>query len=224
MSDRIRVLLVDDHRMFGEALTRLLEIDHDVEMLGALQRAEDALEVCREQKPDVVLMDLDLPGKDGIEATKLLKQISPQTKVVIITALQQPEVVARAIEAGACGYVLKTRAPDELMTVIRRAASGEIVMSPSDILSVLSNIQRARFARSEVSTAISQLTSREVEILHVLATGKSTAGEVGRELFISPLTVQSHVKSILSKLGVHSKLEAVTFALRHGVIQIPESA
>jgi NarL family two-component system response regulator LiaR len=224
VTDRIRVLLVDDHRMFGEALTRLLEVDHGVQMLGALQRAEDALEFCREQKPDVVLMDLDLPGKDGIEATKLLKQISPDTKVVIITALQQPEVVARAIEAGACGYVLKTRAPDELVSVIRRAASGEIVMSPSDILTVLSNIQRARFARSEVSAAINQLTSREVEILHVLATGKSTAGEVGRELFISPLTVQSHVKSILSKLGVHSKLEAVTFALRHGVIQIPESA
>jgi NarL family two-component system response regulator LiaR len=224
MTDRIRVLLVDDHRMFGEALTRLLEVDHGVQMLGALQRAEDALEFCREHKPDVVLMDLDLPGKDGIEATKLLKKVSPETKVVIITALQQPEVVARAIEAGACGYVLKTRAPDELVSVIRRAASGEIVMSPSDILSVLANIQRARFARSEVSTAIQQLTSREVEILHVLATGKSTAGEVARELFISPLTVQSHVKSILSKLGVHSKLEAVTFALRHGVIQIPQSA
>jgi two-component system, NarL family, response regulator LiaR len=224
VSDRIRVLLVDDHRMFGEALTRLLELDHDVDMLGALQRAEDALEFCREHKPDVVLMDLDLPGKDGIEATRLLKDISPETKVVIITALQQPEVVARAIEAGACGYVLKTRAPDELVSVIRRAASGEIVMSPADILSVLSNIQRARFARSEVSTAINQLTSREIEILHVLATGKSTAGEVARELFISPLTVQSHIKSILSKLGVHSKLEAVTFALRHGVIQIPQSA
>ena len=224
MSERIRVLLVDDHRMFGEALTRLLEVDHGVEMLGALQRAEDALEICREQKPDVVLMDLDLPGKDGIEATKLLKEISPETKVVIITALQQPEIVARAIEAGACGYVLKTRAPDELVSVIRRAAAGEIVMSPSDILSVLSNIQRARYARTEVSVAIGQLTSREIEILHVLATGKSTASEVARALFISPLTVQSHVKSILSKLGVHSKLEAVTFALRHGVIQIPQSA
>jgi DNA-binding NarL/FixJ family response regulator len=127
------------------------------------------------------------------------------------------------MEAGASGYVPKTRAADELFDVVRRASEGEIVIPSEEIVSVLSHIESTRRQDSEVSVVKARLTSREVEIIEELSEGKSTA-EIASGLFISPLTVQSHVKSILSKLGVHSKLEAVTFALRHGLIRISRSA
>ncbi len=222
MSERIRVLIVDDHRMFGEALTMLLRAEHSIEMVAALERAEEALDLCRRDPPDVVLMDLDLPGTDGIEATRLLKQFAPQVQVVALTALQRPEVIARAAEVGACGYVLKTRAPAELVNVIRQAAAGEIVMSPPDLPAVLSKISPEP-NRVQIGYPFERLTSREVEILDRIAAGASTA-EIAQSLYISRFTVQSHVKSILSKLGVHSKLEAVTFGLKHGIIEISASA
>ena len=222
MTAPIRVLVVDDHRMFAEALEMLLAGEENVEIAGAVGTGEEALEVVSRVDLGVVLMDIDLPGIDGIEATRRIRELSPSTQVVIITAYQEPAVMARAIEAGACGFVPKTQTADQLVGVIRGAAAGEMVLPSGDIRAVLVKLQAAQRARNDAGWLIDQLTSREVQILEAIAQGSSTR-EMAESMFISQLTVQTHVKNILAKLEVHSKLQAVTFALRHGVIRIPGS-
>ncbi|HYT79698.1 MAG TPA: response regulator transcription factor [Actinomycetota bacterium] len=219
MTDPIRVLIIDDHRMFADALQLLLGGEDDIDMAAAASTAEEALEVAGTVLPDVVLMDIDLPGIDGIEATRILRQRQPQARVVIITAFQQPDVIASAIDAGASGYVPKTHAADELVGVIRRAAAGEMVLPSKDIGAILGRLQKVREIRTDEGQLVARLTPRELEVLQLLADGKSTA-EIAQSLFISPRTVRSHVKSVLAKLGAHSKLEAVTMALRYGVIRV----
>jgi DNA-binding NarL/FixJ family response regulator len=221
MAEKIEVLLIDDHRMFSDALELLLKGEESLSMIGAAENAEDALEMCEQRCPDVVLMDIDLPGMDGIQATRRVKQICPEAQVVIITALQQPDLISRAIEAGACGYVPKTHAADQLVGVIKRAAEGDMILPTGEIGAILERLRQSRRARSEAEQILGRLSSREIQILQALSEAKSTS-EVAASLFISPLTVQSHVKSILGKLGVRSKLEAVMLALRHGVIGPPQ--
>ncbi len=216
VSEPIRVLVVDDHELFSDALSLLLGRQPELELAGAVSDAEEALERARELQPDVVLMDLDLPGMDGVEATRRMREVAPKAKVVIVTALSSPTLIAGALAAGACGYVPKTRAVDDLFDVVRRAAAGEIVMPASDLPLVLEQLRGGETPRPVAELALGRLTARETEILRALAAGEST-GSIATMLGISPLTVQSHVKSILAKLGVHSKIEAVTLAWRHGI-------
>lgn len=210
----IGVLVVDDHEVFSEALTLLLEQQPDVRLLGAAREATQALAMCREEAPDVVLMDIDMPGIDGVEATRLVREICPRARIVIVSGLEDPSMVANALAAGACGYVPKTRAVDELMDVVQRAAAGELVMPEADLAPVLAELQAGRSAPSG-RVALRRLTPRETEILRALAAGDAIQ-DIADALGISALTVQSHVKNILAKLGVHSRLEAVTLAWRNG--------
>lgn len=219
MLDAIQVLVVDDHLMFAEAIQLLLAKAEGIRIVGTVGTGEEAVDLASTTCPDVVLMDLDLPGIDGIEATRQLRSVCPETHVVVVTAFQQGLVMARAVEAGAVGFVPKTRATDDLIDVIRRAAAGEMVLPSGNVAEVLTSLQRAAASRSDAARLLGQLTSRELDILQMIAQGLSTA-DIAKDLFISPFTVQSHVKNILSKLGVHSKLEAVTFALRHGVVRV----
>jgi DNA-binding NarL/FixJ family response regulator len=200
--------------MFSEALALLLRRQPDVRLVGSARDADEAFRLV-DHDTDVVLMDIDLPGVDGVHATRRIREISPNAKVVILTALLDPEVIADALAAGACGYVPKTRAVDDLMDVIRRAAAGELVMPERDLAPVLEQLRNAQ-ARPQGELLLRRLTPRETEILRALAAGRTTT-QVAEELSISALTVQSHVKSILAKLGVHSKIEAVTLAWRHGL-------
>jgi len=208
-----RVLVVDDHEVFSEALELLLGRQPDLQLVGSARDADEAMALLFHE-PDVVLMDLDMPGVNGIEATRRIREVVPAAKVVLLTGIQRPDVIADALAAGACGYVPKTRAVDELMDVVRRAAAGEIVMPEGDLAAVLERLRGARADTGEA--ALERLTPRETEILSALAAG-STANEIAVSLGISALTVQSHMKSILAKLGVHSKIEAVTLAWRHGL-------
>ena len=210
-----RVLVVDDHEVFSEALELLLGRQPDLRLVGSARDADEAMAMLGNE-PDVVLMDLDLPGIDGIEATRRIREAAPDAKVVLLTGIQRPEVIADAMAAGACGYVPKTRAVDDLMDVIRRAAAGEIVMPERDLAAVFERLQVARADSGQA--ALERLTPRETEILSALASGH-TASEIAASLGISALTVQSHMKSILAKLGVHSKIEAVTLAWRHGLAE-----
>jgi DNA-binding NarL/FixJ family response regulator len=213
-----RVLVVDDHEVFSDAVAMLLARQPDVLLIGSARDADEAIrlvDVGPDDQPDVVLMDLDLPGGNGIRATRRIRELSPDSKVVVLTALQDPEVIADALAAGACGYVPKTRAVDELMDVVRRAAAGELVMPEQDLAPVLEQL-RSSHARPEGDLVLRRLTPRETEILRYLAAGETTT-QVAGHLGISALTVQSHVKSILAKLGVHSKIEAVTLAWRFGL-------
>src|SRR5262245_5386453 len=214
-SAQIRVLVVDDHAGFSQARELLLGRQPDLRLVGSARTADEAMEMLAEL-PDVVLMDLDLPEIDGIEATRRIRAITSDAKVVLLTGVQSPEVIADALAAGACGYVPKTRAVDDLMDVIRRAAAGEIVMPERDLAAVFERLELARADSGQA--ALERLTPRETEILSALASGH-TANEIAGSLGISSLTVQSHMKSILAKLGVHSKIEAVTLAWRHGLTE-----
>jgi NarL family two-component system response regulator LiaR len=213
-----RVLVVDDHEVFSDAVAMLLARQPDVELVGSVRDADEAIrlvDVGPDARPDVVLMDLDLPDGSGILATRRIRELSPDSKVVVLTALQDPEVIADALAAGACGYVPKTHAVEELMDVVRRAAAGELVMPERDLAPVLEHLRSSQ-ARPQSERLLRRLTPRETEILRYLAAGETTT-QVAGHLGISALTVQSHVKSILAKLGVHSKIEAVTLAWRYGL-------
>jgi DNA-binding NarL/FixJ family response regulator len=221
MTGPIRVLLVDDHRMFADALELLLAAEEGIDSMGAVASGEQMVEVCERECPDVVLMDIDLPGMDGVDATRLLSQLCPDAQIVAITALQPSDVMARVIEAGATGFVPKTQAADLLIDVIRRAATGEIVLPTQDTIALLLRLGQAHERRADARRLTEQLTEREVEILQAIADGRST-DEIAREMFISPHTVHSHVGRILTKLGLHSKLEAVLFGLREGLIRLSQ--
>lgn len=220
--DAIDVLVVDDHELFCEAIALALEGEPGFRMLGAAHDLEEALHRCAERAPDVVLMDVDLPGADGIEATRRLRTACPGAKVVMVTGLEDPALIASAIAAGACGFVPKTRAVDELVDVVRRAAAGELVMPETHLAPVLEELRAGRGARPDL-LLLRRLTPREGEILRALATGDGIP-EIAERLGISALTVQSHVKNILAKLGVHSRLEAVTLAWRSGFAPTARSA
>ena len=216
-----RVLVVDDHQMFADALEVLLRGEPGIAFVGTASSGEAALEVAARECPDVVLMDIDLPGIDGVEATRRIIDLCPEARVVAISALQPDQVLARAVEAGASGFVPKSRAADELVHVIRRAAQGEIVLPEADMSGLLTRLHRAKQGRTDADEILGRLTARELEILQQFAAGRNTE-EVASELFLSTHTVNSHLYSVLAKLGVRSKLEAVLFALRHGAIQLSD--
>jgi len=216
----VRVLLVDDHRMFVQALEGLLAGEAGIEPVGVAGSVDEALAALRTAAPDVVLMDVDLPGASGIEGTREVRRRRPDTAVVIVTSHDDPDLIIEAIRAGACGYVLKTRAVDELVSIIRQAAGGGMILSPADVPQA---IGAARHPRDRARHHVHRLTDREMDVLRQLASGRSTE-QIAESLYISVLTVRSHVKSILAKLGVHSKLEAVTYALHLGLIEVSRPA
>jgi DNA-binding NarL/FixJ family response regulator len=217
----IRVLIVDDHRMFTEALRLLLEGAEGIHIAGAVSTAEEAFEACRRDPVDVVLMDIDLPGLDGVAATRRIREEHPDTRVVVITAFTQSELVAGAVAAGASGYVPKTHAVEDLVSVIRLAVEGGVVVATGGLPPRPAPLGREPPAAPPPRRPTAALTDREVEILQRLADGLST-DEVARALDISPLTVRAHMKKIFTKLGVHSKVNAIVAAARQGLIRIAE--
>ena len=209
----IRVMLVDDHQMFAEAIGMFLRTEEDIDVVEILGDANGVVEQLHESRPDVVLMDIDLPGVDGVTATRRIVEARPETKVVLITALSDPGLVLRGIEAGASALVAKERAADDLVDVIRRTAAGEeIFLEPQ--LRLLSVAPPGEETQAKV-----KLTQRELEVLQGLVDGMST-DELAAALFVSPRTVQGHVQSILTKLRVRSKLEAVVTGLRLSIVHL----
>jgi DNA-binding NarL/FixJ family response regulator len=209
----IRVVLVDDHQMFAEAIGMFLATEADIEVVEILGDANGVVERLRDSRPDVVLMDIDLPGVDGVTATRRIVEARPETKVVLITALSDPGLVMRGVQAGASALVAKERAADDLVDVIRRTATGEEIF-PAPQLRLLSLAPASGEAETKV-----KLTQRELEVLQGLVDGMST-DELAAALFVSPRTVQGHVQSILTKLRVRSKLEAVVTGLRLGIVHL----
>jgi len=220
MKERISILVVEDHRMFSEALVMLLEAEDDFRVAASVTTAEDALESLPRIAPDVILMDVNLPGMDGIEATRRIRRAWESIKVIVISAHEEPEVIVRAMDAGAFRFVPKTETADQLVRVIRRAASGAEPSPGGEMRRVQAQLEDARRIQVDGDVLLQLLSPREIEILQGIAQGKATA-ELAASLRISPFTVGTHVKNILGKLGVHSRLEAVTFGLRHGLIGTP---
>jgi DNA-binding NarL/FixJ family response regulator len=205
---RIRVLLVDDHRMFAQAVRVLLQGEEGLEIAGTARSAEEALALVERVCPDVVVMDIDLPGLDGIEATRKVRERCPETGVVVITALRDESLITQAVEAGAHGFLWKTRAAEDLVRAIRNVAEGELALPQEGLLPLVQRVDGIRKIRSELESALASLTPREIDVLQALDEG-ATTDDIADRFGVAPATVQSHVNAILTKLGVHTRLQAV---------------
>jgi two-component system nitrate/nitrite response regulator NarL len=217
----VTLLICDDHKILTDALAMVVERDAGLRLAAPpVHDPERAVELCRERRPDVVLMDVEFKGGvSGIEATRRIKEVSPTTKVVIMTAHDDERLLVEAVEAGASGFLGKAEAADEVLGAAKAAAEGEVLIDPAKLARLLPQVARQREERREIQALFATLTDREWEILRLLAQGRRNDG-IASTLFISPQTVQTHVRNVLGKLGVHSKLEAVALAVRHGQIEV----
>jgi DNA-binding NarL/FixJ family response regulator len=218
MMEPIEVMVVDDHRMFADGIDIILSDEPDILVTGVFARGEEGVERCREACPDVVLMDIDLPGMNGIEATRRILELCPKARVVAVTAMQETRVMVEAMQAGACGFLQKVRAADEVTKVIRLAAAGEMILPSAQFAEVFSDLQWAWEHAKELRPSAS-LTESDIAILQSFADGKSTA-EVAALLSVSISTVNGYVRGITAKLGVHSRLQAVMLAIRQRLVQV----
>jgi len=205
----IRVLLVDDHEMVRMGLASYLSTEDDIEVVGEASSGEEGVRLVEEMQPDVVLMDLVMEGMGGIEATRKVREVLPQTKVIVLTSFIDDEKVYPVIEAGAFSYLLKTSRASEIVKAIRSAVDGEPVLESR----VASKIM-ARFRTGAQTPAHQQLTPRELEVLLLIGQGKSNQ-EIADELIIGIKTVKTHVSNVLSKLGVEDRTQAAIYVHKH---------
>ncbi|HYU48833.1 MAG TPA: response regulator transcription factor [Candidatus Limnocylindria bacterium] len=216
----IRVLLVDDHQLLTGALAKMMAHEADIQVVGVAGSVGEAKALARERL-DVVLMDYRLPDGTGAEATRAIKARWPAARVVMLTALNDDETILESIQAGADGYLTKDRAVDEVVNAVRSAHAGETLLPRSVILGIAQRVAEARDRGTE-RRQVEPLTARELEVLRALTDGLSTP-EICERLFIAPNTLRTHVQNIMGKLRVHSKLEAVAFALRHRLVEPPRA-
>jgi two-component system response regulator NreC len=214
---KIKLLLVDDHAVVRSGLRMLLEGEDDVEIVGEAGTAQEALDEIKRLEPDVVLMDIGLPDRSGIEAARDIQDLELDVAVVALTIHEDEEYFFRMLEAGASGYVPKRAAPDELLTAIRAAAAGEVYLYPA-LAKYLVNDYFTSEAKERNRDTLDGLTDREQEVLEHLADGASNY-EIGDTLSISPKTVARHRENIMRKLNLHSRTELVKYAIRKGIIQ-----
>ena len=212
----LRVLLVDDHDLFRTGLRNLLE-EQGVDIVGEGATGADAVRFVRDQTPEVVVMDLNMPGMGGVEATRHIAGISPLTRVVMLTISDEDTDVMDAILAGACGYLLKDSSIQDLVAGIRSAARGESLISPHIAAKVLQRV-RATSAQPDIAETIrSELSDREIEVLKLIANGKDNA-LIAADLHISPKTVKNHISNILMKLQIDNRIQAAVYAVRSGIV------
>ena len=214
--DPLRVLLVDDHDLFRTGLRNLLE-DNELTVCGEASTGSDAVKLVRELAPDVVVMDLNMPGMTGVEATRHITSLSPLTRVVVLTISAEDEDVMDAIVAGACGYLLKDSSIVELMQGIRSAAVGESLVSPTIAAKVLQRVRASGASHREAELIQSELSDREIQVLKLIANGKDNA-TIATELHISPKTVKNHISNILMKLQIENRIQAAVYAVRSGIV------
>jgi len=216
MDGEITILLVDDHQVVRQGVRAFLDTQSDFSVVAEAESGEQALRLADEHVPDVILMDLVLPGKiDGVEATRQVKRQSPRTQVVVLTSYHEDEFIFPAIRAGALSYVLKDIGPAELAEVIRKAAQGEAVLNSRVAARLIQEVQ----GRRDLSTnPFTELSDREMEVLRLIAAGSSNA-EIAEKLVISEKTVKGHVSNILSKLHLVDRTQAAVFAWREGIVR-----
>lgn len=214
---KTKLLLVDDHAVVRSGLRMLLDGQKNMEIVGEAGTASEAINAVSTLKPDVVLMDIGLPDMSGIDAAKEVKRLWPEVAVVALTIHEDQEYFFKMLEAGASGYVPKRAAPEELLTAIQVAASGEVYLYPS-LAKLLVKDYLAHESDQSADQNMSDLTAREQEVLTLLADGDSNA-EIAEKLSISPKTVSRHRENIMRKLNLHSRTELVKYAIRKGIIQ-----
>ena len=212
----VRVLVVDDHDLFRSGLRGLLE-EQDVYVVGEAARGDEAVRAVRELAPDVVVMDLDMPVLDGVQATREIVATSPLTRVVVLTASDEDADVMNAILAGACGYLLKDSSIDQLVAGIHAAAVGESLVSPHIAAKVLQRLRAAGGDTGAAETIRAELSDREIEVLKLVASGLENA-EIAAKLYISPKTVKNHLSNIFMKLQFENRIQAAVYAVRSGIV------
>lgn len=217
MPQTIRVLIVDDHTIVRAGIRLLLQAEPDIEVVGEAGDGQGAVAQTEASHPNVVLMDVAMPGISGLEATRQIKHRWPQVQVLALTMHRSDDYFFRMLEAGASGYVLKGADPGDLITAVRTVHRGEVFLYPSMAKKLVSDyLERVR--AGEVAPPYANLTDREVEVLRLIAEGHTTA-EIGELLGLSPHTVQSHRRAIMEKLNLHDRVELVKYAIRRGLIE-----
>lgn len=213
----IRVAIVDDQPLVRTGLRMIIGSEVDLEVVAEASDGQEALEICRRERPDVVLMDVRMPRVDGIEATAAVTALDPAPRVLVLTTFDADEVVYDALRAGASGFLLKDATEERLVTAIRVVADGGSLFAPSVTRRLIEEFSRGRRPAQPIA-ALSPLTDRESEMLRLIARGLSNA-EIARQAFVTENTVKTHVASILTKLGVRDRVQAVVAAYEAGVVR-----
>jgi len=220
MADEIRLFLADDHAVVRSGLRMLLQAQPDMKIVGEAETGQEAIRRVVELRPDVVLMDIEMPGMNGIEATRRIKAEAPQAAVLALTMYEDDQYFFEMLRAGASGYVPKRAAPDELVSAIRAVSRGEVFLYPS-LAGRLVQDYLLRGRAEEQEPAGDQLTTREQEVLTLIAEGLSN-NEIADRLVISAKTVDRHRENIMRKLNLHNRVDLVKYALRKGLIDLEE--
>jgi DNA-binding NarL/FixJ family response regulator len=216
--DTIRVLICDDHALFRRGLVMVLESEDGIEVVAEAEDGEDAVAKAEDAAPDVILMDVRMPKMSGIEATRAIADAVPSAKILMLTVSDEEEDLYEAVKAGATGYLLKEISIEEVANAIRAVTTGQSLISPSMASKLLSEFNNlAKQAQQKVLAP--KLTDRELQVLKLVAQGLSNR-EVAEQLFISENTVKNHVRNILEKLHLHSRMEAVVYAVREKLLDI----
>jgi NarL family two-component system response regulator LiaR len=218
MSKPIRILIVDDHAVVRKGLSAILETEQAFEVVGEAANGNQAVWKARSLQPDVILMDLVMPEKDGIAAIKEIKKDDPQAKILVITSFSEDEKVFPAIKAGALGYLLKDSSPDELMQAIQEIYQGKASLHPTIARKLIMELKQDE-PKSQPSEQV--LTAREVDVLNLIAHGLSNQ-EIANQLMVSETTVRFHVSNILSKLHLANRTQAVLYALKEGYAKLDD--
>jgi DNA-binding NarL/FixJ family response regulator len=219
-AEPIRVLIVDDHALFRRGLQMVLEGESDIDVVGEANDGHEAIEKAEQTTPDVVLMDVRMPRRSGIEATRAIKDTQPLTRILMLTISDEEADLYEAIKAGASGYLLKEISIEEVSGAVRAVYQGQSLISPSmasKLLTEFASMVKRRDERAQVPGP--RLTDRELEVLKLVAKGMNNR-DIGQELFISENTVKNHVRNILEKLHLHSRMEAVVYAVREKLLDI----
>jgi DNA-binding NarL/FixJ family response regulator len=220
-ADPIRALIVDDHALFRRGLEMVLAAEDDIELVGEASDGAEAVQKAGESLPDVVLMDIRMPKSSGIEACRAMKEVAPSSKIVMLTISDEEEDLFEAIRAGASGYLLKDIPLDEVADVVRAVHGGQSLINPSMAAKLLTEFaalnKRDQEERAE-QVPPPKLTDREMQVLKLVAKGMNNR-DIAKELFISENTVKNHVRNILEKLQIHSRMEAVMIAVREKLIE-----
>lgn len=215
---KIRILLADDQAMVRAGLRMILEAESDIQVIGEAEDGLRAITLVHNLKPDVVLMDIQMPVMNGLEATRrIVKETEGASRVLILTTFERDDYIFEALRSGASGFILKNAPPEDLVTAVRVIAEGNGLLAPSITRRIISEFAK-RPVRPPVKNEVEHLTEREIEVLKLIARGKTNA-EIASELVVSEATVKTHVSNLLTKLGLRDRVQAVVYAYESGLIQ-----